>query len=621
MQDLTIEQQTRLIDANDKSVRLVLDKVKYTLDVFQREYKWEKKHMGQLLDDLISKFLTNYQSKHSREEVEKYAKYYLGSIVVCQKDGKKSIIDGQQRLTSITLLLIYLNNLQKDKQAPILLNDYIFSEKFAKKSFNLQVEDREECIKALYEKGDFDISGQSESVRNIVERYHNIEELFPEELKTEPLPYFIDWLCENVIFVEILTYSDDDAYTIFETMNDRGLNLTPAEMLKGYLLSNLSSQKDKLELNEKWKKQILKLKEIYKEEDLAFFRAWLRAKYAESIRPGKKGSENEDFEKIGTRFHSWVRDNKSKLGLNTSSNFYEFIKTSFNFYTELYIKINEATKNMKPGLESIYYIGQRDFTSTFYSPILMAPIKISDDELIINKKLALTAHFLEMFIVNRPVNSRTLGYSSIKYTMFTLAKEIRDKSTSELAQIFNKKVSEFEEDLSGMKNLRLKSQNKSFIHFLLARITSYIEDCCGSINNFKNYMDFELKNPFEVEHVWSDKYDEHKDEFEQRDDWEEYRNKIGALLLLPKDFNQSYGSLTFSEKLPHYFGQNLLAKSLNPKCYEKNPSFLEWVEESKLLFKAYSIFNKKTIEERQKLYEKICEQIYSPKIFDKILND
>ena len=99
-------------------------------------------------------------------------------------------------------------------------------------------------------------------------------------LKGKTLPYFIDWLIEKVMFVEIKTRSDKDAYTIFETMNDRGLNLTATEMLKGYLLSNLDSDENKRELNGLWKKKIANLKDIGKEEDMEFFKAWLRAKYA-----------------------------------------------------------------------------------------------------------------------------------------------------------------------------------------------------------------------------------------------------------------------------------------------------------------------------------------------------
>ena len=75
-----------------------------------------------------------------------------------------------------------------------------------------------------------------ESVQNMLDRYTEIGTLFPDSLKGETALMFIDWLKEKVVFVEILAYSDENAYTIFETMNDRGLNLTPTEMLKGYLL-------------------------------------------------------------------------------------------------------------------------------------------------------------------------------------------------------------------------------------------------------------------------------------------------------------------------------------------------------------------------------------------------
>ena len=51
----------------------------------------------------------------------------------------------------------------------------------------------------------------------------DIDDCFPEELYGDAISFFLDWLQENVHLVEITAYSDDDAYTIFETMNDRGL--------------------------------------------------------------------------------------------------------------------------------------------------------------------------------------------------------------------------------------------------------------------------------------------------------------------------------------------------------------------------------------------------------------
>lgn len=609
------------VKADAKTVREILDKNKYEIDVFQREYAWERKQIEQLLADLEFKFLSDYDESDERKNVQNYSKYYLGSIIISLKDNKRSIIDGQQRLTSITLLLMYLNNLQKSQTEKVQINDLIFSEKYSEKSYNLQIPDRKDCIDAIYNNQEYEITGKSESVKNIVERYNDIEELFPQEIKGKALPYFIDWLIDNVMFVEIKTYSDEDAYTIFETMNDRGLNLTPTDMLKGYLLSNVESPEKKIALNELWKNRMAELHDIDKEEDLEFFKSWLRAKYAETIRPGKKGAENEDFEKISTRFHSWVRDNKNLLGLNGPSSFYDFIKIQFDFYSKLHLKIYEASMNLQKGLEHVFYVESRGFPVSFYNSLIMSPIKVTDDAKTIDKKIALVARFLETFIVYRSVNYRTLGSSSIRYTMFSLIKEIRNKDIQELVKILKEKINGFEENLDGVMNFRLHQQNKRLVQFILARITNHIESKCGVQSNFKDYISREIKKPYEIEHIWANKFAEHKNEFNQEHEFEDFRNKLGALILIPEGFNQSYGDLPYEDKLSHYFGQNLLAKTLSNQCYENNPSFMKYKNESKIPFKPYEHFKKQDIIERQKLYQKICEEIWSLEGFDEIVNN
>src|SRR5690606_37379392 len=101
----------------------------------------------------------------------------------------------------------------------------VFSERYGQKSFNLHVDERTPVMEALYENGGEDFNGTDapESVQNLLMRYRDLESAFPAELREAALPFFIDWLLENVHLVEITAYSDDDAYTIFETMNDRGL--------------------------------------------------------------------------------------------------------------------------------------------------------------------------------------------------------------------------------------------------------------------------------------------------------------------------------------------------------------------------------------------------------------
>jgi uncharacterized protein with ParB-like and HNH nuclease domain len=138
------------IDADDRTVFEVLNERKYTVDYFQREYSWEQKHIEQLVTDLTSGFLDAYSAGDPRQAVEHYNNYYLGPFVVSSKNGMKSIIDGQQRLTSLTLFLIYLNNLQKTIGSKESIEPLVFSEKFGQKSFNIQVEERKNCLEKLF---------------------------------------------------------------------------------------------------------------------------------------------------------------------------------------------------------------------------------------------------------------------------------------------------------------------------------------------------------------------------------------------------------------------------------------------------------------------------------------
>ena len=141
------------IDADDRNVFDVLNERKYTVDYFQREYSWEQKHIEQLVTDLTSTFLDVYEEGDSRTSVQHYNNYYLGPFVVSSRDGMKSIIDGQQRLTSLTLFLIFLNNLQKELGGKESIEPLVFSEKYGQKSFNIQVEERKKCLEKLFSKG------------------------------------------------------------------------------------------------------------------------------------------------------------------------------------------------------------------------------------------------------------------------------------------------------------------------------------------------------------------------------------------------------------------------------------------------------------------------------------
>ena len=601
------------IDADDRTVFDVLNGRKYTVDYFQREYSWEQKHIEQLVTDLTSAFLDVYEEGDPRTSVEHYNNYYLGPFVVSSRDGMKSIIDGQQRLTSLTLLLIYLNNLQKELGRNESIEPLVFSERFGQKSFNIQVEERKKCLEKLFLEGCYEVqSDDDESTMNMTKRYADIGEAFPEEIKGNVFPYFLDWLKYNVILVEITAYSDDNAYTIFESMNDRGLNLTSTEMLKGYVLSRFKEAKDREQANRCWKESIQSLHRHSKEEDQKFFQAWLRSQYADTIRQGKAGSSNEDFEKIGTRFHSWVRDNLPKMGLKADSpaEFRMLVHDEMKYYLRAYLDILDAQKEEKPGWGHVFYHCNWGIADSLSFALMLAPLNSSDSSKVTRMKINEVARFMETFAVRRSVNFRKFGASSIRYTMYSLVKELRGKDLDSLQTLLKGKLDDMPEKWEGIAEFRLHGMNKQFVKFLLSRITGFIDQQSGASSNFSTYFISSGKKPYEIEHIWANKFEEHRDEFEQRHEFENYRNRIGDLVLLPQGTNQAYGAMTYGQKVQHYLKENLLVKSLHPKAYENNPNFIGMTKNLGLKFKPHTAFAKTDIDERQALVQSICEAIW-----------
>ena len=599
------------IRGDAKNIRALLGGAKYSVDYYQREYRWETKQIAELIEDLSEKFLESYEEGDERSKVETYGHYFLGSIIVSDKDGRKYIIDGQQRLTSLTLLLIHLHLSLTDEQQKAQLSDLIFSQKFGKRSFNLDVPERNACMEALFTGEPFDKLGQPESVTNILARFDDIEEQFPEELTGKALPYFADWLIENVHLVEITAYSDADAYTIFQTMNDRGLSLTPTDMLKGYLLASITDTDRRNEASKVWRSRVTALQQLGKEEDADAIKSWLRSQHALTIRERKIGAQPRDFDLIGTEFHRWVSDREVTLGLTNSETFGRFIQEDFAFYSQWYERIRRAAETLTPDLEAIHYNAQNNFTLQY--PALLAPLRRSDSDDQIRRKLRIVSAYIDILIARRIWNSKSTDYSTMQYAMFQLViLKVRGKSVPELAEILVERLAAEEQTFASNERFRLHGMNGRQIHRLLARMTDYVETRSGHASHYAEYIKRHGKNGYEVEHIWANHADRHTEEFDHPTDFAEYRNRIGGLLLLPKSFNASYGDRPYKEKREHYFGQNLLAQSLHENAYKHNPGFQKFRDESGLPFKAHAEFMKADLDDRQKLYQKLAERIWNP---------
>jgi len=602
-------QQSREIDGKGKTVRELLANRKYSIDYYQREYKWQKKQLLELIDDLSQKFEENYEPTHERGAVKDYGHYFLGSIIISDKDGEKFIIDGQQRLTTLTLLLIFIRHHLSDDAQKGQLSDLIFSLTFGKPSFNLNIAERNACMNSLYMGEEYIVSEELESITNILARYADLGDAFPDDLLGDALPFFSDWLIENVHLVEITAYSDGDAYTIFETMNDRGLSLTPADMLKGYLLASITDTAERNHANAVWKQRVAALMELGKDEEADGIKSWLRSQYAESIRERKRNAAPRDFDLIGTEFHRWVRDHEKMIGLVKSGDFLGFIERDFVFYSKWYERLRGAANTLTDGLECLYYNAEQNFTLQY--PVLLAPVLISDPEETILRKIKVTASYLDILINRRIWNYRAVDYSSMQYAMFVVMKDIRGKSVDELTKILTKKLAE-EPSFSTNGVFKLHGMNGRTLHRILARITAYVEVQSGYASHYMEYAKRGGKDGYEIEHIWADHAEFHADEFVHPNDFAEYRNRVGDLLLLPKSFNASFGDMEYAEKVPNYLSQNLLAGSLNPAAYEHNPGFLRFIEKTGLPFRAHAEFKKADLDVRQTLYTQLAELVWSP---------
>ena len=594
----------KIIEAGDKTIRELLSAVRssgsYTVDDYQREYKWDTKQVGELIDDLFAAFGKFYNKSHAPTDVKGYGGYYLGSVIL----SERNIVDGQQRLTSLTLLLICLRHLSPDEGLRAQLAELIYSDSFGEKSFNIDVEERNDCLNVLYTSGEPEEAhrnSEDESVRNLANRYDDIADKLGGKLEKE-LELFSYWLMGKVLLVKIVASSESNAYEVFETTNDRGLRLTSVDMLKNFLLSK-AGDAERAGVVAQWKKSIGGLVNYNygQEEDSDAIKAWLRARHAKTMRQRKKGAESKDFEQIGT-FHRWVRNNSQIIGLSAASDFARFVKRDMAFYLDWYLNIRKAADEFNSELEYIYYNSENDFTLQY--PVLLSVLSPDDGDEAVVRKLRIVSRYLDILLYRRIMRRSAVTRSTLEYTMYTLILEIRGKSEDELLQCLREKLAK-DKDATPDKHFGL-DRNSAKVRFVLARITHHITTEAGGVSSYAQYR------PYDIEHIWANRYKQSESGYDNEEDFNYFRDCLGGLLLLPRSFNRSYGDKPYAQKQKLYLQQNLLARSLHPDCYQNNPGFSRFIEKSGLPFKPHEEFKKEDLQERQELYLQIAGQIWNP---------
>lgn len=231
-----------------------------------------------------------------------------------------------------------------------------------------------------------------------------------------------------------------------------------------------------------------------------------------------------------------------------------------------------------------------------------------------------TATYLDIWLMRRVVNYIRVGYSSVSYTMWLLCRDIRRKPLPDLVSILQEKLASddvtFEGSAAkgrhGIADLGLNQFSRRYIFHLLARLTAFTEVKSGRSDSFDKYVDRDVPNPFDVEHIWPDDYSRFRTIFESAQDFADWRNHIPALLLLPADVNRSLQDKSFAEKLPHYAKQNCFAASLGGSAYQHQPQFGAFRSSTGLPFKPYKSYGKTEQEERAGLILGLANLVWSP---------
>lgn len=240
----------------------------YEVPEFQRDYSWEEEQWDDLWTDILA-------VKENRNEV-----HYMGAIVLQDFENKNfNVIDGQQRLATLSLIALAIIKRLSDLVEPEKENDENveriekLKEQYIGKrdavslrySNKLQLNENNESFYRSFLvqlRDPINIHRESASNKLLHKAYNyfyeKVKEVFVSKQNGELLADFLqNQIAEKLLFIQIVVKNDLDAYTVFETLNSRGIELSISDLLKNYLLSiTAQSNEDKRQAKEQWQRII-----------------------------------------------------------------------------------------------------------------------------------------------------------------------------------------------------------------------------------------------------------------------------------------------------------------------------------------------------------------------------
>lgn len=611
-QDIIIIQNQKNITLVGKYIKEIFSQYEtFSFDYYQRGYEWDEKNVTELLDDLWVQFIKYYKPGHTIDDIkvgENYKAYGLGNIIVHNENNITNLVDGQQRITSMALLLICLYNIAMHYrlEAKTLLENtkkcVLYKNDNDKLVYRFNDPDREVCFEKLLS-NEKNLKGDTETQRNIYAAYKIMEDYligyltFPDDttkdrtrkIKQDLTKCFIKWIHAGVFIRIEEKNSYEDAYDSFVAQNNRGKSLSALDQIRSFMVNKIQNNKDKKAMNTIWNNFFENLKgKQGNGGKSALIIDLFRSKLANNgnLTPYA-------YEQVGKDPHRWFMEYCEN---NPNFNVETFMKKTFVQYYK--VLTNLQNKDIS---SHAFYNKSRTIGNSMNIFLIMSSVLDDDDDKTIETKIKCISHFSDIFLQLKLLNNLNIRQQDIMPEYVELANLIRNESVqnikTKLINYYNnycqsKNIS----FVSGINTTRMALKEND-IKFFLQRIELHLQsNNLSEIDKIKKFK--ELKsNKYYIYCVNSTKcYNDYtnycrNNNIQVFSDYNDYTingNDIGNKLLLDKKYEKQDGT---------YFAN-------------KKDIFIDSTKSAKLISNV-NVFDKREMDNLKNIYINYAQQIWN----------
>jgi len=572
----------------------------YVVPDYQREYVWTEVQINQLLDDIYEEFDFNPNKE-----------YFIGSTVVFKNnDGFYELIDGQQRTTSIFLVICAFKKLYREREIDTDTIERMIKDKTVNSlgdsvdcyKLELQYKDSSNILSKIANNLERleNLTGSAERLYNAYENVISfLKNRFKEDEDPVQLKKFFVYIFRKLKFIQIETPEINDALKIFETINERGVGLNPMDLLKNLLFRQVD-RNDFNSLKDKWK-TLIKLLEKNNEKPLRFLRYFIMSNYKVNNQRGEEIIREEEIYKWFIRPENVAQCNYEKEPFE----FVELLLENATCYINFFKGLNkDGSKNVY--LDNISKLGGGAFKQHLI--LLLAGRNLPQDLFNHFAKQIETLVFY-YFITKEPTKEFERNFSKWAKSV------LRIKSREEL-NIFVKEniqpviISKENEYKLYFTETRQNNLQQYRIRYILAKIAQYLDqERLGSY--VPQVLDNYITKGVEIEHILPFNPTESLRN-EIGEEYDDLKIRLGNLTLLEKTMNIVVGNDFFSKKVIEY--------SKSPFYISKSIAGLDTIGINSSVtrlnqkLRSYEYWNKETIIDRQNLLYELSKDIWKIEI-------